>query len=85
MTDNEFGVEYDEIRIKKVRYHRTDGKWLVEYQRYPRWIFGLDRWWWFNDGMYISYYDAVERVQNLCEAGIVRKAQFQKTKVFEVE
>lgn len=85
MTDNEFGVEYAEIKIKKVRYHRTDGKWLVEYQRHPRWIFGLDALWWFNDGTYVNYYDAVERVQALLESGVVHKVQFQKAKVFEVE
>ena len=85
MTDNEFGVEYDEIKIKRVRFHRTDGKWLVEYQREPRWIFGLDRWWWFNDGTYIEYADASNRVDHLLGIGFVSKTQFQKVKEFEVE
>lgn len=85
MVDNEYGVEYDEVHIKRLRIFRTDGQWLVEYQRYPRWIFGLDSWWWFNDGKYVSYTDALDRIQYLQTEGVVRKARFQKVKTFEVE
>jgi hypothetical protein len=58
---------------------------LVEYRREPRWILGLDRWWWFNDGIYVDYADASARVDTLLGIGFVSKTQFQKVKVFEVE
>ena len=85
MVDNEYGVEYDEIAIKRLRIFRTDGQWLVEYQRVPRWIFGLDSWWWFNDGKYVNYNDALDRIQYLQAEGVVRIARFQKVKTFEVD
>lgn len=87
MTDlaaNEYGVEFDHIRITKLRIHRTDGKWLVEYRREPRWPFGLDRWWWFDDGTYIDYSDASNRVDHLIDVGFVSKARFQTVKEFDL-
>lgn len=85
LVANEYGVEFDCIKIKKLRIFRTDGKWLVEYRREPRWILGLDRWWWFNDGTYVDYADASARVDYLLDVGFARKAQFQKVKEFEFE
>lgn len=85
LSDNEYGVEFVYYNIRKLRIFRTDGKWLVEYQREPRWIFGLDRWWWFDDSTYLDYADASARVDHLLGVGYVRKAQFQKVKVFEFE
>lgn len=85
LVDNEYGVEFDEIAVKRVRLHRTDGKWLVEYQRTPRWPLKLDAWWWWNDGSYVEYHDAIARVNDLKISGVVRKTRFQKTKVFEVD
>jgi hypothetical protein len=85
LVANEYGVEFDHIKITKLRIFRTDGKWLVEYRRAPRWILGLDRWWWFNDGIYVDYADASARVDHLLGIGFVSKTQFQKVKVFEVE
>ena len=35
LVANEYGVETVHIRITKLRIHRTDGKWLVEYRREP--------------------------------------------------
>jgi hypothetical protein len=85
LVANEYGVEFDHIKITKLRIHRTDGKWLVEYRREPRWFLGLDRWWWFDDGTYIDYSDASARVDTLLGIGFVSKAQFQTVKEFEVE
>jgi len=82
---NEYGVEFDQIEITKLRIFRTDGQWLVEYRRKPRWILGLDRWWWFNDGKYVDYTDARERVEFLRTAKFVSKTRFQTVKTFEVE
>tara|TARA_R110000822_G_scaffold88734_2_gene205467 strand:- start:13706 stop:13972 length:267 start_codon:yes stop_codon:yes gene_type:complete len=85
LVANEYGVEFDHIKIKKLRIFRTDGKWLVEYRRQPRWFLGIDRWWWFNDGTYVEYTDASARVDYLIALGYVNKARFQTVKEFEVE
>ena len=87
MTDlvqNEYGVEHDYIYITKLRIFRTDGQWLVEYQRKPRWIFGLDRWWWFNDGKYVEYSDALQRVDYLRSVKFLTRTRFQTVKTFEI-
>ena len=42
LVANEYGVEFDHIKVTKLRIHRTNGKWLVEYRREPRWFLGLD-------------------------------------------
>lgn len=88
MTDlvaNEYGVEFDHIFIRKLRIHRTDNRWLVEYRREPRWFLGLDRWWWFDDGMYVEYSDAVKRVEYLKNARFVSVPQFQTVKEFDLD
>jgi hypothetical protein len=85
LVANEYGVEFDHIKITKLRIHRTDDMWLVEYRREPRWFLGLDRWWWFDDGRYANYSDATDRIDTLLGIGFVSKAQFQKVKEFEVE
>ena len=85
LVANEYGVEFDHIKITKLRIHRTDDMWLVEYRREPRWLFGLDRWWWFDDGRYANYSDATDRIDTLLGIGFVSKAQFQTVKEFEVE
>lgn len=88
MTDlvaNEYGVEFDHIAITKLRIHRTNGMWLVEYRRVPRWLLGLDRWWWFDDGTYTDYADASNRVDHLIGQGYVSKARFQTVKEFNFE
>lgn len=84
LVANEYGVEFDKISITKLRIHRTGGKWLVEYRRFPRWPLQLDRWWWFNDGVYVDYSDAAGRVEFLKSTGYVSKAQFQSVKEFDV-
>lgn len=83
LSKNEFGVEYDHVAITHVRMHRTDGKWLVEYRRKPRWFF--DFFWWFNDGMYVNYSDAVARLEQLQAIKYVSIPRFQTTKTFKVE
>jgi len=85
LVANEYGIEFDHIKITKLRIHRTDDMWLVEYRRQPRWFLGLDRWWWFDDGRYANYSDATDRIDTLLGIGFVSKAQFQTVKVFEVE
>lgn len=85
LVANEYGVEIRHIKITKLRIHRTDDMWLVEYRREPRWFLGLDRWWWFDDGRYADYADATERVDHLLGVGFVSKAQFQTVKEFSVE
>ena len=84
LVANEYGVEFDHIKIKKLRIHRTNGMWLVEYRREPRWPLGLDRWWWFNDGTYVDYADASSRVDHLIDIGFVSKTQFQTVKEFNL-
>lgn len=85
LVANEYGIEECQIELTKLRIFRTDGKWLVEYRRQPRWIFGLDRWWWFNDGTYVDYTDALERVNYLRSAKCIYKTRFQSVKTFEIE
>ena len=85
LVANEYGVEHDHIKITKLRIHRTDDMWLVEYRREPRWFLGLDRWWWFDDGRYANYSDATDRIDTLLGLGYVSKARFQTVKEFEVE
>lgn len=87
MTDlvtNEYGVEFDHVFITKLRIHRTDSRWLVEYRREPRWLFGLDRWWWFNDGTYVEYSDALMRVEFLKQSRFVSVPRFQTVKEFDL-
>jgi hypothetical protein len=59
--------------------------WLVEYRRIPRWLFGLDRWWWFDDGTYTEYADASNRVDHLIGLGYISKTRFQTVKEFNFE
>lgn len=84
-VDNEFGVEYKQIAIRKLRIFRVGAQWLVEYQRVPRTWAPWDYFWWYNDGQYVEYYDAIARVNELKTNGYVNIAQFQKVKTFEVE
>jgi hypothetical protein len=71
MTLGDYGLEPTNHPITHVRIHRTDGQWLVEYRRKPKWIFALDKWWWFNDGKYINYGDANARAKALADQGYV--------------
>lgn len=83
-VDNEYGVEYEQIVVKKLRIFRVSKQWLVEYQREPRWWAPWDYFWWYNDGMYVEYYDALARVNDLKASGYVNIARFMKAKTFEV-
>ena len=85
MIDNEFGVEYSYVTIRKLRVFRTGGKWLVEYQREPRWWALWDSFWWYNDGTYVDYTAALQRIKFLKVNGAVGFAQFQSVKEFEIE
>lgn len=83
-VDNEFGVEYQKILVRKLRIFRVGGQWLVEYQREPRWWAPWDYFWWYNDGQYVEYYDALARVNDLKTNGYVNIARFMQVKTFEV-
>ena len=85
LVDNEFGVEYKQIIIRKLRIFRVGQQWLVEYQRQPRAWAPWDYFWWYNDGQYVEYYDALARVNDLKANGYVNIAQFMNVKTFEVE
>jgi hypothetical protein len=84
LVDNEFGVEYNQISIRKLRIFRVGQQWLVEYQRAPRTWAAWDYFWWYNDGQYVEYYDAIARVNDLKTNGYVNIPRFQKVKTFEV-
>lgn len=85
LVDNEFGIEYEQISIRKLRIFRVGNQWLVEYQRAPRLWAPWDHFWWYNDGQYVEYYDALGRVNDLKANGYVNIPRFQKVKTFEVE
>lgn len=85
LVDNEFGIEYEEISIRRLRIFRVGKQWLVEYQRVPRLWAPWDHFWWYNDGQYVEYYDALARVNDIKADGYVKIARFQKVKTFEVE
>jgi hypothetical protein len=82
LVDNEYGVEYKKISINKLRIFRVGRQWLVEYQRTPRLWAPWDYFWWYNDGQYVEYYDALARVNDLKSNKYVNVAQFQKVKEF---
>jgi hypothetical protein len=84
LVDNEYGIEYEKIAIKKLRIFRVGHQWLVEYQRFPRRYMHWDYFWWYNDGQYVEYYDALARVNELKAIGYVQIARFMKVKYFEV-
>jgi hypothetical protein len=81
-VDNEYGIEYEKILIKKLRIFRVGKKWLVEYQRVPRLWAPWDYFWWYNDGQYVEYYDAMGRINDLKLYGYVNSTRFQKVKEF---
>jgi len=85
LVDNEFGIEYEQISIKKLRIFRVGKQWLVEYQRAPRAWAPWDSFWWYNDGQYVEYYDALARVNELKANGYINVPRFMKAKMFEVE
>ena len=84
-VDNEYGMEYEEISIRKLRIFRVGRQWLVEYRRAPRVWAPWDYFWWYNDGQYVQYYDALARVNDLRADGKVSIPRFMKVKTFTVE
>ena len=84
LVDNEYGIEYEKISIKKLRIFRVGKQWLVEYQRVARLWAPWDYFWWYNDGQYGEYYDALGRVNDLKANGYINLPQFQKVKTFDV-
>lgn len=84
LVENEYGVEYEKISIRKLRIFRVGSQWLVEYRRAPRVWAPWDYFWWFNDGQYVEYYDAIARIEELKANGYVNIARFQKVKEFDL-
>lgn len=84
LVANEYGVEFDHIMVTKLRIHRTDMKWQVEYRREPRWPLRLDRWWWFQDSVHVDYTDAMKRVETLQNTRFVSVPRFQTVKEFDL-
>lgn len=84
LSDNQYGVAFNVIDITALRLHKTDGKWLVEYRRVPRTMFFWDRWWWYNDGTYVEYIDAKERIDYLSSTKRVIYPKFQEMTVIEL-
>ena len=84
-VNNEYGVEYETIVIRKLRIFRVGKQWLVEYQRKPRIWAPWDYFWWYNDGQYVQYYDAVARVEDLKGDKQILIPRFMKVKTYEVE
>ena len=69
LTIKDIGLEVIKWPITKVRVGKVDDRWLVEYRRKAKWVF--DRWWWFDDGKYIDYREAVARAQAIVAAGYI--------------
>ena len=84
-VENEYGMEYVHIPIKALRIFRTNGKWLIEYRREPRQLCPWDRWWWYNDSIYVNYKDAQARIEYLRMAGHVSTVRFMKVKTFNMD
>jgi len=85
LVDNEYGIEYEQITIKRLRIFRIGKQWLVEYQREPRRWFPWDYFCWYNDGQYVDYRDAMLRIDELKSTGCVMIPRFQKVKEFIIE
>jgi hypothetical protein len=80
----DLGLEYVKRPILKVRIVRVDGQWLVEYRRRPRWLFGIDSLWWFNDGKYVDYTEALDRALKLVSQGYTLSLQYIRKEEFEI-
>ena len=76
------GLEVVQHPITHVRIHRIDGQWLVEYRRKPKWF--VDGYWWFNDGKYVEYNEAMARAELLAGRGYYTYTRYKSVK-FEVE
>jgi hypothetical protein len=79
----DLGLEYAQWPITHVRIHRTDGKWLVEYRRKPKYY--IDQWWWFNDGTYVDYTEAQDRAAKLLAQGYVLYVRYRPADVYVVD
>lgn len=81
---SDIGIECIKSPLLKVRIIRVDGQWCVEYQRQPRWVLGIDKWWWFNDGKYVDYSDALDRAHKLTAQGYAELPRYISKEVFDV-
>lgn len=73
----DLGLEYVQTPIVSVRIHRTDQQWLVEYKKQPMWYAPWSYFWWYNDGKYVDYKDAVTRAQTLANQGYYLKLRYK--------
>jgi hypothetical protein len=67
MDIKDLGLYMKKNPVLKVRVTFYSGKWYVEYQRKPQWF--LDKWWWFDDGVFNDFTDARARAQKLWSQG----------------
>lgn len=79
---SDLGLEFVKMPITNVRIHRTDGQWLVEYKKMPRWYQFWNYFWWWNDGKYVSYNDANARAEKLSKQGYALKTRYKKAEFF---
>jgi len=85
LTDNQYGMSFVTIELKALRVHRTDGKWLVEYRRKPRPLCFWDYFWWYDDGTYVEYIDALDRVEYLKQTKKIVYPVFQENTVIQLD
>ena len=79
---SDHGLEVVTHPITQVRLQFHAGHWYVEYRRKPKYI--LDRWWWFDDGKYADYPEALVRAQVLAATGGIKEVKHLDTQIFEV-
>jgi hypothetical protein len=86
MNISDLGLEIIKHPITHVRVQPHGNRWYVEYRRKPKYYF--DKWWWFDDSIFIDFRDAYNRAQILAaEGGIseVRKRTIEiSVKDFQV-
>jgi len=83
LTIADLGMEYAQTPIKQIRIHRTDGKWKVEYKK-AKIRLPWDYFWWYSDGTFLRYQDAVDRATDLKHIGFVVSLRY-KQDIFDVD
>ena len=76
MNISDLGLEIIKHPITHVRVQPHGSRWYVEYRRKPKYV--LDRWWWFNDGLFVEYTTAKARAIELQDCGYYSKIQYRR-------
>ena len=82
MDASDLGIETFVAPIKRVRVQFHAGHWYVEYQRKAQFL--IDGFWWFDDGVYANYRDALKRAEEIVADGGI-KTHRQVTHEFEMK